>query len=590
MLIAFYKKNRERILFLLGLLAVSMIVLPYAILGKGSYVQVHDQMDGEILNYIYQAKYLFQGNVIPEFMNGMDKAAMLPPAPLGVLFFKVLPPFGAFALMHWVSLITGFAGMFLLCRYGRLRTEICFVTACLFCYIPFYPVYGLASLGQPMLVYCFLRLLTEEKKTWGFLSGICFYGAMSSLTLIGYVWVAFGVVCTLVLLVGKKKNMAFKSAAGTGILTGVYLITNLDLLQSLFGGGFETHRSEMVLTATEDLLARGKELLLAGGSYSPVYSACILVAAVFFLCAGGWRLWKSRKNAGRKEERTICRCTKAVASLLGVLLIGIFVAVLWNCQAVVNVRLQIGGMVAYFQADRIYWTFPFLWMFLLGWVLEGLWVWGDSLKDRVGIWAKYVVLGLCIILVMAEGLQILRDNTLNKNLRLVLLKNYEQVTWESLYMEDVFEQIDEVIGEEKDKVSVVSLGIYPSVALYHGYTCADGYSNNYRLNYKHIFREIIRKELDKDPDAKAYFDDWGNRLYLTASPYGINGMVSKREARVYEDVAYDVEAMKALNIGYLFAAAPVRFQEEIQENFSLVEGSPFTSDESYYEVWIYKIQ
>jgi len=38
-------------------------------------------------------------------------------------------------------------------------------------------------------------------------------------------------------------------------------------------------------------------------------------------------------------------------------------------------------------------------------------------------------------------------------------------------------------------------------------TCADGYSNNYRLHYKHTFREIIRKELDKDPHV-SYYEVW----------------------------------------------------------------------------------
>lgn len=86
-----YLRHRDAVLVLLGLLAVSMITLPYLVLGEGSYVQVHDQLDGEVLNYMYQARYLGEGHVIPQFMNGMDKASMLPPAPLGVLLYRLLP-------------------------------------------------------------------------------------------------------------------------------------------------------------------------------------------------------------------------------------------------------------------------------------------------------------------------------------------------------------------------------------------------------------------------------------------------------------------------------------------------------------------
>lgn len=78
-------KHKDVVWVTLGLLAVSLIALPYAVLGEGSYVQIHDQLDGEVLNYMYQARYLGRGHVIPQFMNGMDKASMLPPAPLGVL-------------------------------------------------------------------------------------------------------------------------------------------------------------------------------------------------------------------------------------------------------------------------------------------------------------------------------------------------------------------------------------------------------------------------------------------------------------------------------------------------------------------------
>ena len=155
-------KHKDIVWVLLGLLAVSLITLPYLVLGEGSYVQVHDQLDGEVLNYMYQARYLGRGNVIPQFMNGMDKASMLPPAPLGVLLYKILPPFAAYGVMHWLCLIVGFLGMYGLGRKLGLRALVSWAVACLFCYIPFYPVYGLAALGQPMLPLCGLCLREEN--------------------------------------------------------------------------------------------------------------------------------------------------------------------------------------------------------------------------------------------------------------------------------------------------------------------------------------------------------------------------------------------------------------------------------------------
>lgn len=117
-------KHKDGMWVSLGLLAVSLIALPYAVLGEGSYVQVHDQLDGEVLNYMYQARYLGRGNVIPQFMNGMDKASMLPPAPLGVLLYRILSPFAAYAVMHWLCLTAGFLSMYALGKKMGLRAAV----------------------------------------------------------------------------------------------------------------------------------------------------------------------------------------------------------------------------------------------------------------------------------------------------------------------------------------------------------------------------------------------------------------------------------------------------------------------------------
>ncbi len=663
-----YQHYKDVVLPLLGLLAVSLIALPYLVLGEGSYVQIHDQLDGEVLNYIYQAKYLGQGSVIPEFMNGMDKASMLPPAPLGVLLYKVFPPFAAFGIMHWLCLLVGFMGMYSLGKRLGLRAEVSWAEACLFSYIPFYPVYGLAALGQPMLVLCGLRLWKQsspsgdtevspaEKKCmrasgnraafWNLgkcILGIALYAASSSLTLIGYVWVAVGILLTVYLTVAalcKKSGLGSALRVGGGTLTmlGVYLATNQDLLRTLSGKGFTTHRQEMALRASEHPLEVFRELIFNGGAYSPVYSAGILAAAVLLtllvvtLSAPG-RGGGARMGTGRAAQKggLAMEVLKSAWALIGLIAFAALLAVLWNCGPVVSLRLSLGGMVTYFQADRVYWCFPFLWMLALGYVLESICRLGEQIATgkvcdkadrdkaeyagkgiagteaehkaqwrengghrlkRRAIWCRMVSLAGCLLLLGVEGLQILRDSTLNKNIRLMLSADYQQVTWESLYMDDVFGRIDEAIGADKGNYSVVSLGIYPSAALYHGYTCADGYSNNYDLAYKHMFRQVMAAELEENEETRLYFDDWGNRLYLAGAPYGINGMVAKGQAG-YTDLDYDLDAMRTLNIRYLLAAAPVELSVASLAQTTLrlvpVEGSPFTDDTAYYEVWVYRI-
>ena len=82
----FFMRNKN-IPFLLGLAAVCLGALPYILLGTNAIVTFTDQLDGEMLAYIYRARYLFDGNTLPPFMGGMPKTALTPPAPLSVLLF-----------------------------------------------------------------------------------------------------------------------------------------------------------------------------------------------------------------------------------------------------------------------------------------------------------------------------------------------------------------------------------------------------------------------------------------------------------------------------------------------------------------------
>lgn len=585
-----YKTRKEKILPILGVLLVSIIAFPYMLLGENSFIQVHDQMDGEILNYIYQAKYLFGGDIIPEFMNGMTKASMLPPAPFGVLFYILCKPFTAFALMHLFVLLTGFFGMYRLLRKCGITLEICLITAVLFCYMPFYPVYGLAILGQPLLILCVWNLF-EKKRRLISLIGIALYAGFSSLALIGYAWIVFGILFILLLLLQKKGTQAREVTYGVATLLVIYLLTNVELLKSVLGNhGFVTHREEMKLLPAENLIQTAKNLFLTGGSYAPVYAKALCIASILILMT--IVIMARMKRAGK----ILISRGRVMAVLLAVIMIGTCLCTLWTGSFILRIRQSIGGSLAYFQADRIYWIFPLLWTLILAFGLESLIEMKKMFRPFIG---KAFLLVFTGLLILCQGYQIARDNTLNKNVRLLLVDGYSQITWKSLYMEDVFEEINTAILNNENSMdnspadtpkafSVISLGLYPSVPLYNGFTCADGYSNNYNLEYKHQFRKIMADELEKDKEVKRYFDEWGNRLYLVSGEYGFNPLLPKNAGYRFENLSLDIDAMKELNIRYIFSAAPIINAEELK--LSLLAESPFSSAESYYEIWVYYVE
>ena len=75
--------------------------VPYLVLGKDSVFVYHDQLDGEVIAYLLQARHLWDGSsVLPEFMNGAAKTALTMPAPACVLLYRWLPAELALACMQ----------------------------------------------------------------------------------------------------------------------------------------------------------------------------------------------------------------------------------------------------------------------------------------------------------------------------------------------------------------------------------------------------------------------------------------------------------------------------------------------------------
>ena len=153
------------------------------------------------------------------------------------------------------------------------------------------------------------------------------------------------------------------------------------------------------------------------------------------------------------------------------------------------------------------------------------------------------------------------------------------------FIEDVYSQIEDYIGKEQSSYKVASLGIDPAIAMYNGFYCIDGYSNNYPLSYKHAFRKIIEKEIEKSEALQFYFDGWGSRCYLFAAETYTSYSIKKSSNFVYQDLELNSDALKELGCDYLFAAAPIEDAAQME----LVLLNSFTSDSSAYTIYLYEV-
>ena len=571
-----YEKIKWPFFFISGLVIALFSCAAYLVIGTHSYIQIHDQLDGEVLNYIYQAKYLFSGSdIIPEFMNGMSAASMTPPAPLGVLFYRFLPPFTAFAAMHIFIIVLGYIGAFLLFKLLTNQPFICCVTAGLFVYLPFYPVYGLSILGQPLLCYALWQIYSGKQKRILYYLCIFLYGAGSSFALIGYAWIA---ILMLLAALSWFKN---RSANGLGIsfliLTCTYMLCNLQLLKNFFGlstSSYTSHREEMILSDITDLKTYFLQLFMEGTGYAQSFNQVIIILAlwVLVLCP-----FMKRTTA----QKTLSNAYKILAGLFFLNLLIVLAACLWKSAPVIALRTGLGGALKSFQADRILWLLPLSWYTILALSLYIILIEWKMLR---GI--RYLI-SLVALLLLCN--MVYENSTIYHNLRLMVFPDtYRLMNWDHYYAVDVYEQIDDFIGKEKESYRVVSLGVTPAAALYNGFYCLDGYSNMYSLEYKHEFREIIADELEKDSATKAYFDDWGNRCYLLNSETGNYVLIDKWNDGTFANLSLNTHQMYQMGARYLFAAMPLDNADEL--GLTLLRETPFSTQESYFEVWVYELK
>ena len=234
---------RKHLCWLLGAACCLFMLIPYLILGTDSIVTYHDQLDGEMIAYILQARHLFQGDILPEFMGGMDKTALTMPAPMCVLLFLPGHYFAAYVAMQLLGSLTGYCGMYLLGRDITGKKWIGMTAGVLFAYLPFLPVYGLSQYGIPLLIWCLGKLYQGEHPA-GCMLYCILYALNSSLVLVGFAVLGLSL---LDMIFRKGQNRKYPFIVWCSMLA-VYIAENGRLIrQILAGDGAVSHKTEYAL-------------------------------------------------------------------------------------------------------------------------------------------------------------------------------------------------------------------------------------------------------------------------------------------------------------------------------------------------------
>ncbi|MCM1541483.1 MAG: DUF6044 family protein [Blautia sp.] len=568
------ESQQHKMWFFLGLAAVAVMAVPYLLLGEDAIFNYHDQLDGELIAYIIQARHLFQGDILPEFMGGVSKTALTMPAPGFVLLFLTGHYFAALLCMQMIGSLTGYLGMYLLAREFDVQEGIAMAAAVLFAYLPFLPVYGLSQYGIPLLFWCVLQLGKKRHMAVSYMYVAC-YALTSSLVLVGFGLLGMGLVW-LFWLFRKQRERAPAFLGAWLLLLGVYMAENSRLLGELLGmrDAPVSHKSEYVLGASPFFRTLWQNLT-RGGQHSGDYHIFLLAVTLAALAAGV----VLRGERVRRLQRVIGIC----------LLWNLFLATMaafWDSGAGLFFRKRLAALGA-FQVDRLLWISPTFWYLAFA---CGAMICLELLRHPEKKAAGILLGAVCGCAAAVTGIQILLAGDVKSNIQKLRNPDYGLLSFRDYYAVGVMEQAEAFLrqteGLGQSDYRVVSLGIDPAAALYHGFYCLDGYSNNYPADYKHGFRRILAPELERSDYLKEYFDGWGNRCYLFSSE--CPGYYTIEKGGFYfQDYRLDAGALKEMGGDYLLSAAYIANGEE--QGLILMNETPLETEGSYYRLYIYRV-
>lgn len=561
-------------LWWLGILVMIVFFTPYFMLGDGCIFEINDQLDESIMNYVLPAKHLWDGSMIyPEMLNGVNASGMQPAAVLFLPLYCLLPVRTALLIQYGICFFLAFLGMYLLVKEITDSSILAVVAGGCFCVLPLYPVYGLSEFGIPLIMYGFLCLWKRKRLLSAILIAVLF-GVTSHLVYTGYVVLGFWLLALLYALYKRQRNKWIW--IGFGVLLITYILVNRALILEILLGNrsYVSHREEMV-SAAMPFWETFLDIFQNSAQHAPSLHKYLILPIVVLLILGAFCKKESK-------EKNIYR------TAVGIFLLLIGIALLYAmCHLTIAVawKNSITGFLHYFQIDRFYWLYPALWYLEFALVAAVLWKTKIQRSGKRLLTVKFAVMVICLL----PTLQLLKVKS-NMYMNVNQINNGSEITgyisWKSWFAEDLMQELEDVIGRDKNLYRVAHLGVSPVAALMHGFYTVDGYSNNYPLEYKHSFRRVIADELEKNSEIKSYFDQWGNRCYLFNSITGNYMRLQKGNDLVYEGLDFDMGALRELGCEYLFSGAEIADADRM--GMELV--GYYETEDSYWGIWLYALK
>jgi hypothetical protein len=563
----------------------SVIVCAFAPLlyhGENSIFTIHDSLDGAAAWIRMQREngLLLSLNSPTNQLGNMSTVYLTGGGFSFTIFILLLfDVFTAYVILYIAKLLFGFFSMYILLRHispddGNIHI-IKLVSLC-FALLPTTPHWWVGFSTIPLLCYAFLRISSADNKKVDCRVLLLFvFPFFSAFVSAGFFLLILWVLGTIYLWISRKK-LNLNLVIGLLCLTAGYVITAIRLFYQTLFIGEPLNRSIIDIPARSirEALSASITEYYHGYYHAPVLAGDIVLptifAAVFLL------LLFILKSKNKKDIlKTYSGYTLKLVSLFGVSVVFSLISVIYRTR-IADIINTVFFFVSGFNWGRfmflnrviLYICFA-LALFLLLKLLNPKW-----LKGLVYLIA---CLQVFVILTYPGHYNISYFNLNHRN----VVQHDGMLTFNEFFAELLFQRIKDDLDYNGE--GVAALGFHPSVLMYNGFSCLDGYISSYPLKRMLEFREIIAPQLDRNPSHEAYYDNWGGRMYLFNDEISHIPTRSKFEGSV--DLYINMEAFRNLGGVYILSRAVIGNADELGLEFL----NRYCSDESIYDILVYKI-
>jgi len=544
-----HKKCYGFILYVIIFLLAVFFLLPFLLFGTNSVITIHDNLDSVVpWLKMYHDNGLFLKFDTPT--KGLSEMSTLYYGNYSflALLYCIFGDFAAYTINTYIYIFLGFFSMYLLLKkIGKIDAVITILVSLCYAILPVAPNLGICVSALPLIIVVFFHFINYQKFSWKILL-ILFYPFFSSFAMTGIFILGFWLIGFVYIMV-KTKKINLNLLIGFIMLCIGYIIVDLRLFYVMFVLKTPLNRSVFnihptgIIAQLKVFMNSFKEYSLHGYYHASSFQRKIIVPFAFIVSVI-YLLKMIRKIINQsgeynRESKTINESSiheKMLFIIEFTLLLFSVIAALYDSGLMDNFFKRYIPALSGFNWGRVWIFNRVLWYVIfalcLQFVLE---INGIIKKINFSKNSEYFIVPLFLklvvwILVCKQLLYIFLTPTYyndqiktwvnevrNKRglvLRIIPNGDFDPfISYKDFFAVDLFDKIkkDIVYSDER----VVAFGYEPSVLMYNGFNCIDGYNSSYPLSYMRKFRTLIAPELEINQWAREYYDIWGGGCTCT---------------------------------------------------------------------------